>query len=67
MPSQPHAAKSQRVTTARMELLREESIVSMRELEESIIRMRTQLKWLERPYAAPAACWKAAGWPVRWP
>lgn len=47
MPSKPHAAKSQRVTTARMELLREESIVSMRELEESIVRMRNQLKWLE--------------------
>jgi aryl-alcohol dehydrogenase-like predicted oxidoreductase len=30
-----------------MELLREESIVSMRELEESIVRMRNQLKWLE--------------------
>ncbi len=47
MPSRPHAAKSQRVSTARMELLREESIVSMRELEESIVRMRNQLKWLE--------------------
>ena len=47
MPGRPHAAKSQGVTTARMELLREESIVSMRELEESIVRMRNQLKWLE--------------------
>ena len=54
MPSKPHAAKSQRVTTARMELLREESIVSMRELEESIVRMRNQLKWLETALPPPA-------------
>lgn len=47
MPSQPHAAKSQRVLTARMQLLREESIVSLRELEETVVRMRNQLKVLE--------------------
>jgi aryl-alcohol dehydrogenase-like predicted oxidoreductase len=47
MPSQPHAAKSHRVRTARMDLLRHESIVAVRELEETVVRMRNHLKSLE--------------------
>lgn len=47
MPNKPQAAKARRVSPARMDLLREESILSLRELEETVVRMQRQLKILE--------------------
>jgi AraC-like DNA-binding protein len=47
MPSKPNVAKPRAASAARLEFLRTESIRSMREMEEAIIRTRAQLKTME--------------------
>jgi hypothetical protein len=47
MPSQARAAKSEKLSSARIELLRAESIESLRGLQETVVRMRRQLRSME--------------------
>ena len=47
MPSQARAAKSEKGSSARTELLRAESIETLRELQETVARMRNQLRLMD--------------------
>jgi translation initiation factor 2B subunit (eIF-2B alpha/beta/delta family) len=47
MPSKSNVAKPRAVSPARVEFLRNESIRTMREMEEAIVRTRAQMKVME--------------------
>ncbi len=47
MPSKPQTTRVKRASSTRVDLLREESIRTLREMEEAIVRTRNQLKTME--------------------
>lgn len=47
MPSKPQTTRVKRASSTRVDLLREESIRTLHEMEEAIVRTRNQLKTME--------------------